>query len=186
MEPCVAAVVLVTRAPLPHLGERVRAIAAVVALVQALWIGVASVRSSIEQLFFEVPAAGRALARAREVCAAKDGDLVLGDETGLELALDGRIVATPFQMTHLVRRGLYPVDVWIADVERPEIVGIVMEDDLLEHPEGRVDLERDRFGPELRRVLKSRFTLAERNGDWHTYCAPPPAAARSAGATSGR
>jgi hypothetical protein len=175
MEPCLAALVLLTRAPVPPIADPLETKLAVVALLQALWLGVASVRSSYEMLFLEVPAQERALDRARAVCEAREGDVILGDETGIELALDGRITATPFQMTHLALRGLYPTDIWIADVRRPEVVGIVMEDDLLERPLSAVSPERDRFGPELRRVLLERFTLAEQNGEWRTYCRPKAA-----------
>ncbi len=169
LEPAIASVVLLARAPVPALGARGRLGLWALALFQAIWCGVASLRSSYEEVFLRFPAEGRALARAREVCGAGPRDLVLGDETGIEMALDDRIVATPFQMTHLARRGLYPLDTWIADVQRPQIVGIVLEDDLLERPLSVVSVEHDRFGPELRAVLNERFELAERNGDWRTY-----------------
>jgi hypothetical protein len=172
MEPWVAAIAVVARAPLPPIGAQVRVFAAAGALLQALWSGVASVRSSYEQLAIEVPAHRRALARAREVCGARSGDLLVGDEVGLELAMDdGRILTTPFQMTHLVRRGLFPVAAWLADVRRPEVVGAVMEDDLLERPLEQVSIEHDRLPPALRSALDERFTLAEKNGEWRTYCA---------------
>ena len=76
-------------------------------------------------------------------------------------------------MTHLVRAGLYPASVWISDVERPEVVGVVLRNDLLERPLGTVSVEYDRFGPELRRVLAARFRLADESGSWRTYCARP-------------
>jgi hypothetical protein len=168
LEPAIASVVLLARATVPAVAAASPGIAGL-ALLQALWSGVASVRSTWEEVLLRFPAERRALDRARGVCGARDGDLILGDETGIELALNGRIIATPFQMTHLARRGLYPLGDWIADVRRPEIVGIVVEDDLLERPLSQVSVEHDRFGPELRRVLVDRFELAERNGDWFTY-----------------
>jgi len=178
MEPWVAAIAVVGRAPVPALPARMQLVAAGGALLQALWSGVASVRSSYEQIALEVPAHRTALARARAVCGAVPGQLLVGDEVGLELAMDGRILTTPFQMTHLVRRGLFPVDAWIADVRRPEIVGAVMEDDLLERPLDQIDVEHDRFPPALRSALRERFTLAERNGEWRTYCVRAPSATR--------
>jgi hypothetical protein len=170
LEPAIASVILLCRAPVPN-AARGRLWLASLALLQAIWCGVASLRSSYEEIFLRFPAEHRALDRAREVCGAQPDDLVLGDETGIELALDNRIVATPFQMTHLARRGLYPLEPWIADVRRREVVGIVMEDDLLERPLSQVSVEHDRFGPELRAALGERFALAEQNGEWRTYCA---------------
>ncbi len=169
MEPSVACLIVMAHAPVPSLEGRARIAAASVAVVQALWTGVATIRSSLEQIFVVLPSEDRSLARARVLCNAGPGDVVLGDETGIELRLDGRIVATPFQMTHLARRGLYPLETWTHDVTRPEVVGIVMEDDLLERPLSDVSIEHDRFGPELRRLLKDRFELAEKSGDWRTY-----------------
>jgi hypothetical protein len=169
IEPALAAVVVLAHAPVPTLQGHRRTVVLGVALAQALWDGVASVRSSYEELFVAFPGERRALARAREVCGAGPDDIVLGDETGIELELDGRIVETPFQMTHLARRGLYPLGNWIAEVKRPQIVGIVMEDDLLERPLTEVSVEHDRFGPQLRRVLRERFELVETNGGWRTY-----------------
>jgi hypothetical protein len=170
MEPWVGAIAVVARAPLPAIPPRLRVLAGAGALLQALWSGVASVRSSYEQLALEVPAHRRAVARAREVCGAAPGELLVGDEVGIELAVDGRILTTPFQMTHLVRRGLFPVEAWLSDMRRPEIVGAVMEDDLLERPPDEVNIEHDRLPPAIRRVLVERFALAEQNGEWRTYC----------------
>jgi hypothetical protein len=170
MEPWVAAIALLGLAPVPAVAPRFRLVAAAGVLLQALWSGVASVRSSYEQLALEVPDHRRAVARAREVCGARPGELVMGDEVGLELAMDGRILTTPFQMTHLVRRGSFPVAAWLADVRRPEVVGAVMEDDLLERPLGEINVEHDRLPPQLRSALKERFVKVEQNGEWRTYC----------------
>jgi hypothetical protein len=170
LEPAIASVVLLAHAPTPVLDARRNGMLVAAVLAQALWCGVASLRSSYEEIFLRFPAEQRALSRAREVCGATPTDVILGDETGIELALDGRIVATPFQMTHLARRGLYPLRQWIGDVQRAEVAGIVMEDDLLERPLSQVSIEHDRFGPELRRVLRDRFRFVARDGDWFTYC----------------
>ncbi len=172
MEPCVASLVVLSRAPSWPIvaGSRARLAAAIVALVQSLWTGVASVRSVLEELAWQLPSERHALERAREVCRASRAELLLGDEVGIELALNGRIMTTPFQMTHLARRGLFPVSLWLADVRRPELAGVVMEDDLLERPLTEVDVNHDRYGPELRAVLRDRFALADRQGEWRTYC----------------
>jgi hypothetical protein len=170
MEPCLAALVVVSRAPLPPLGPTARMALASAALGQALWTGVASVRSSVEQVAWRVPASRRIMARARSVCGATAGDVMLGDEIGIELALDGRIVIPPFQTTHLVRRGLFPASLWIAEIERPQIAGVVMEDGLLERPPSEVNALQDRYPPEVRRALQERFALTDQQGDWRVYC----------------
>jgi len=173
METCIASVVVLAHAPLPRPALRASLVCAVAALVQALWIDVASVRSTFEATLEDVPDQERVIGRARAVCRAKGPEVVVADDVGTELALNGRITAQPFQMTHLVRAGLYPASVWISDVERPEVVGVVLRNDLLERPLGTVSVEYDRFGPELRRVLAARFRLADESGSWRTYCARP-------------
>ncbi len=172
MEACVAAVAVLSRAPVPEPSGLTGLLAAAAALVQALWIDVASVRSTVEAMFDQVPSEERAIGRARAVCGARDKELVVADDVGVEFALNGRIVDQPFQMTHLVRAGLYPLKLWAADIEREEVVGVVLRNDLLERPLSSESAEYDRFGPEMRRVLRERFHLADRNGEWRTYCAP--------------
>ncbi len=171
MESCVAAVVVVSRAPTPMLAGPSGALAVIAALVQALWIDVASVRSTYEAMTEEVPAQVRIIGEARARCGARPGEIVLADDVGTELALNGRITAQPFQMTHLERAGLYPASLWIGDVDNPAVVGVVMRNDLLERPLETVSVEYDRFGPALRRALTDRFALADRAGSWRTYCA---------------
>jgi hypothetical protein len=106
---------------------------------------------------------------ARALCTAGADEIVMADEPGLELMLNGRIVTTPFQMTHLARRGKYPLGPWIYDTERPEVRCLLMEDDLLERPLPTISVEHDRFGPELRGALRARFApVAERDG-WRLY-----------------
>ena len=144
---------------------------ALCALVQALWIDVASVRSSLEAIVGDVPAEEHIVRNARAACGARDGDVILADDVGVEFELNGRITAQPFQMTHLVRAGSYPASLWIADVERPQVVGVVVRDDLLERPPSADSVEYDRFPPALRRVLKARFKLKDRSAEWRTYCA---------------
>ncbi|HEY8073454.1 MAG TPA: hypothetical protein VIF62_05080 [Labilithrix sp.] len=174
MEPLLAALVVLSRADLPALTPRVSAAAAALAVAQTAWVGVASARSAAEG----IPRAREqlaALTSARELCGAGPTDLVLADEPGLELMLDGRVIATPFQSTHLARRGLFPIDAWIADVERPEVRCLVMQDDLLDRPLDRVDPDHDRFGPELRRTLASEMSKVGDRGGLVIYARRPRA-----------
>lgn len=167
LEPCVAAVIVLARADVPKL--RVHPLAlAVVTLVQALWTGLASWNSAREHITLDRQRAAT-LANVRASCGASPADLVLADEPGLELMMNGRIVQTPFQATHLSRRGRWPVEAWIADVSHPSASCLVMQDDLLERPLDAVDVVHDRFSPELRRVLRDRFELAYERTGYRVY-----------------
>lgn len=160
MEPCIAAIVVLANADLPPLGERKLLGAGVLALVQTAWTGVASIKSATEG----IPAAREKHAALDDARASCEG-VVLADEPGLELMLNGRIVQTPFQSTHLARRGKFPVAPWIADVAQGSC--LVMQDDLLEHD--RVDSDHDKFGPELRAALRERFERAKEAGGYRIY-----------------
>jgi hypothetical protein len=174
LEPCVAAVIVLARADLPPLSPRARASLAAAALVQLAWNGVATVKSAAGHIA-SAYAQRSAVAALRETCGSTLDDVVLADEPGLERMIDGRIVATPFQSTHLARRGRFPVDRWLADIARPEVTCLVMQDDLLERPPSDVRVEHDRFGPELRRALTAEFVLVtERAGLWIYRRRPSP------------
>jgi hypothetical protein len=174
MEACVAGVVLVSRCPLPAFAGVSGLAVAVVALVQALWIEVATVRSAREAMSRDVPDESGILASARATCRADAGDVLLADDVGVELELDARVVDEPFQMTHLVRAGTYPEALWLGDVERPQVVGVLVRNDLLERPASVESVEYDRLPPHVRAALRARFRLADRRGDWRLYCARTP------------
>jgi hypothetical protein len=163
MEPCVVALSIVALAPLPALrGVPVvwSVVASVAALAQALWVGVAAVRSSLDGLA-AAPRRAAVLAGARQACGAGPRDVVLADEPGLEMTLDGRVVQMPFVMTHLVRAGRYPLALWQADVQRHEVRCLVLQTDLLERPPDQVDPVADLFDPAMRATLRERFSLAK-------------------------
>lgn len=164
MEPCVAAALLIAQAGPPRLGP----IAAVLAVVQALWVGVATVRSSIEGIH-DASARAALLARARTICGIGQNDVVLADEPGLELQLNNRVIATPYQFSYLARSGRFPIATWRQDVERPEIRCLAMRIDLLERPPSNNDAEVDAFPPAIREVLVRRFVLADQDTGWRIY-----------------
>lgn len=173
LEPFVAAVVVLAHAPLPKLRTPAASFAiAGLLLGQALWTGIASVRSAVEHVALSRARAGL-LREARTLCGAPPSSVVIADEPGLELALDGRIVETPFQSTHLGRRGAFPIAAWREDVRRPEVACLVMQDDLLERPLAEVSIEHDRFGPELRGALREAFVRVEARAGWFLYRRAP-------------
>lgn len=60
------------------------------------------------------------------------GQVVLAREPGLELMINSRVLSTPFQFTHAVRAGHFPLHTWVSDIERQEVAGIlVWERDLV-------------------------------------------------------
>lgn len=168
MEPMACVVVVFARASLPVMGGRAQTALALGILAQSAHNGVASVRSALEEVTL-ARERQRAVAEARALCGSGARDVVIADEPGLELMLDGRIVQTPFQSTHLARAGRFPIAAWIEDVSRPEVTCLLMQDDLLQRPLEDVRVEHDRFGPELRRVLSGRFVLAGERGGLRTY-----------------
>lgn len=174
LEPCVAATIVMARADVPDLrapgrsGAAGRLAFALAAFLQAAWNGTASVKSAIEHVR-AAPVRAATVASARASCGARPSDVILADEPGLELMMNGRIVATPFQSTHLARRGRFDVDAWIADVRRPEVACLVMQTDLLARPAADVRVEHDAFGPELRRTLADRFELVFERGGLFVY-----------------
>jgi hypothetical protein len=168
MEPCVAAVLVFSVAPVPPWPRGARALAAVLAIVQALWTGVASIRSSLESIAL-APARRSVVVGARAAVRAQPDEIVLGEDPGLEWMLDGRSVQTPIYMTALGWEHRYPVDLWIQDVERAEVVGLVTFDDLLERPLSEVNVSEDLFLPALRIALTRRFVLVERAAGLYVY-----------------
>jgi hypothetical protein len=166
MEPCLGALVVCAHAPLPSLSPRWRSALAVAVPLQAVWAGVASVRSSVESILTS-PAKARALGELRRTLSG--GALMLSDDAGIELLLDGRLIDTPFQTTALVRAGRFPRDLWIADVERPEVVGLVATSDVLEKPLADADVVHDRYDVELRRALRDELVLTKREAGFYVY-----------------
>jgi hypothetical protein len=169
MEPCVGALVVCAHAPLPTLSPRWKNALAVAAPLSAVWAGVASVRSSVESILAS-PDKARTLRDLREAIeSAPEQMLMLSDDAGIELALNGRLVDTPFQTTELVRSGRFPRDLWIADVQRSEVVGLVATSDLLERPLDEVDLVHDRYDVPMRRALRGELVLIRRVAGFFVY-----------------
>jgi hypothetical protein len=167
LEPMACAVVVLARADLPSLA-RTGPVLPMACIVQALWTGIASVKSATKEIGLSFLRAD-AIAKTRVTCGAGAEDVVLADEPGLERMLNGRIVATPFQTTHLARRQRFDEKLWIADVRRPEVKCLYMQDDLLERPLDQASVAHDRFGPELRRTLRERFVLVAKNEGYYIY-----------------
>ncbi|MBX3216767.1 MAG: hypothetical protein KF850_32330 [Labilithrix sp.] len=148
MEPAVAAVSLIARSkagPVRVGGANVAH--AVAALACVAWAGVASVRGALEHArSYRDDAAFVSALRAR--AGVEGGAVVAADEAGIELALNGRILAPTYQMAHLARRGAYPAATWIADLTSPATRAFV------EHT-GQL-----RLVPEVQRALEAHYVVA--------------------------
>jgi hypothetical protein len=140
-------------------------------LAQAVWTLTATFRS-VPRAITEAGARRATLDRVRAELSGSD--VAIADEPGLELELNGRIVSTPFQFTHLSRRpnrspaaargsgartwaGLGP---WLTDLTAPDVRWLVLQDDLLERPLDAVSAAHDRFGVEARAALTLAFERA--------------------------
>jgi hypothetical protein len=168
MEPCLAAVVLFARFPPPALAPRGASLLAVAIPLQTLWTGVGSVRATFESIDAH-RSQGRLLASARDVCGAPPGALVVGDEPGIEVELEGRLVAHAFPLTHQILRGRLDPGPWLHDLERPEVACVVTAHDRIERPPSDVDVAYDYFAPSVRAALASRFAPAASAAGWEVY-----------------
>jgi hypothetical protein len=168
MEPCMAAVVVLSTVPPPPLSPAARSLLAIAVPFQVLWGAVSSVRASLESL-----EANRAhmvlLEQARSVCGIGPGRLVVGDEPGIEVELDGRLVAHAFPLTSQARMGRYPLAPWTADLARDEIGCVVTAHDRIERPPSDVDDDYDYFALPVRRALSARFEPAGASLGWEIY-----------------
>ena len=156
MEPAMAAVVVVGSAPSPRLTGLRAAGLGIAAAGASAWIAAATVGGVVEA-FEREPRRAALLARARADCGARPGDVVVADNPGSELALDGRVVAPGLETLFLVVQGHLPLSTWIADLRRPE-VACVLEQDGLFHAL-----------PEIERVVGERFVEVEVVEDWHLF-----------------
>jgi hypothetical protein len=168
MEPCLAGVLVFSRVPAPELSARARLALGFAVPFQALWTGVGSVRASLESIDAN-RAHARLLERARSVCGAAPDSLVVADEPGVEMTLDGRLIAHPFPLTHQALRGRYSLEPWIADLSRPEVGCVVTMHDRIERPPGEVDVDYDYFAPPVRSALFARFAPAAEAAGWEVY-----------------
>lgn len=120
MEPCLAAIAVLAHVEGPYTFGKSGPVAAVATAAIVIYADVAAVEGSFSRLAsYRREAAFLASARAR--CHAGPQDVITADVSGLELALNGRIVAPAYQMTYLALAGKYPVAVWLHDLESPRV-----------------------------------------------------------------
>jgi hypothetical protein len=138
---------------------------AALALVQALWSGVASMRSAPEWIASD-RRVDALLANARTTCGARDTDFVLSDEVGTELRLDGRLATTAYQMAFLAEAGRFPVAPWIEDIDRANVTCFVEHFHVM------------RRVPELTRALDAKFEPAASTDGWTVLRVRPAGSVR--------
>jgi hypothetical protein len=157
MEPAVAAVAVFANASPATPTATGRARFWMAAAVAGVWLAVASIGGVVES-FEKEPRRAALLARARAECGAREGEAVVADNPGGELALNGRVIAPVFQMIFLVRSGRLPLATWLADVSRPEVACVLEEGGGAFHAV-----------PEVGRVLDQRMVEVDRVDDWRLY-----------------
>ena len=167
MEPAVAAVALVSvaareRAARPNASAldpsavaRAALVAGVLLFAQSIHNGVAAVRNAIEGVS-KARAADAAIAEVRAACIRAPGDVVVADEPGVEVELQGRLLGTPFQMAHLFAAGRLPREPFLADLARPEVRCVVAQRSELDDAEPWPLVHR-RFDPEVRAAIRTHF-----------------------------
>jgi hypothetical protein len=157
MEPAIAAVAVFANASPATPTATGRARFWMAAAVASVWLAGASIGGVLES-FEKEPRRAALLARARADCGARDGEVVIADNPGGELALNGRVIAPVFQMIFLVRSGRVPLATWLADVGRPEVACVLQEAVGAFHAI-----------PEVGHVLDLRMVEVERVEDWRLY-----------------
>src|SRR6476646_8987895 len=96
--------VILAYAPLPEPSVIVRLVLSLAGAVFGIASAAASVNLAKATLDRD-DAVVRAIARARSLCKTSPTDVVIAGDPGLEMMLNGRVVATPFQTSFLVRHG---------------------------------------------------------------------------------
>lgn len=150
MEPCIAAVALISRAsPGPLRVGRGGVAHALIVSIPVIWADTASVRAGIEHARTE-RANAEFVRSARARCGVRPDAVVAADEAGIELVTNGRILTPTYQMVHLVRRhdrgeAAYPPDGWISDLKSPRTQCFI------EHT------RQLRLAPELQRVIEDEY-----------------------------
>ncbi len=175
LEPSLAAFVLVSRAGVAW-PKGPQAAWAGLALVQTLYTGVATLRSAWEAQR-DLPAKRAYLSELKASRGSASGsngsggheEVIATDEAGLTFELNGRILDTPFQFTHLTRAGRFPEELFLSDYQHPEVTRLLMSDDLLERPLTIESVPHDRFSPSMRRALLQRFHFVEKRAGYFLY-----------------
>ena len=152
MEPCIAAVALLAQVEGPYRFGKSGLAAATLTAASVLYADVAAIDGSVSRLT-RYRREAVFLATVRDRCGAGPNDVIASDVSGLELLLDGRIVEPAYQMTFLALAGRYPVEVWLRDLEMPNVRCFVRTSDLLDAL------------PPIARYISSSFVPVAREGD---------------------
>lgn len=129
-------------------------------LLQALWVGVAACRSSVEATT-QARARAAALQAIRDRCILRPGDRIMADEPGIEWAVQRSVMTTPFQLTHLWLGQKATLDPWIRQLRSPKVRCFVDQSDEVERLD-HFSAEHDRLPPRVRRAIAERFVFEER------------------------
>lgn len=156
MEPSMAALALAAHASGPYVFGRSGLGHAAFTLGAVIYVAAASIRSSIEHVgLYRHEAA--LVASLRERCGAAPNEVVASDEQGIELAANGRILTTAYQMAWRVFAGKYPASLYVADVTAPNVRCFVFHSGALD------------AAPEVRRAIEATFAPSLTDGAFRIY-----------------
>jgi hypothetical protein len=101
------------------------------------------------------------VARLRDHCRLRPGEVVMASGADLELELDGRVVLPAWQNAYLIRKGTFPLEAWREDLTRPQVRWLVHGRDILDPPPDRIEgiTEVSAYRKELRDIVESHFVL---------------------------
>jgi hypothetical protein len=85
------------------------------------------------------------------------------------MALDGRLVADAFPLTHQALLGHFSLAPWIVDLSRDEVGCVVTAHDRIERGPSEVDADYDYFAPPVRAALFARFAPVAESAGWEVY-----------------
>jgi hypothetical protein len=171
LEPTMGAAIVAARIPFPRWSARATAVVACLACAQAFYSDVGSVCASLEETA-QARAWEAAMGGVRALVGARPDEIIVGSP-GVELDLDGRVVQTPFQMTNLVERGLFPVEPWIAQLTHPRVAGLITRD-VLGQPGDPLVPDSPEHGFDFPQAVRARLEeefvfVAAPNPEWRIY-----------------
>jgi hypothetical protein len=101
------------------------------------------------------------LARLRQHCPLRTGEVLMASSADVELEMNGRVVLPAWQNAYLIRTGRFPLEAWREDLARPQVRWLVHGRDFLDPPPERIEgiVEVSAYRKELRDVVEQNFVL---------------------------
>lgn len=124
LEPTMGMVAVLAYSTPISLGARAQALAALTAPLPPVVLGAMSIPFLLREWGATQRDAGH-VAEVRAACRLGPGEVAAASDTGLEMALSGRVTWAPWATTFLVRSGAFPLATLEADYARPALACFV-------------------------------------------------------------